>query len=50
MFGFQEFVILILVLAVVLVAMGVKSVPQGTRVYRRAFRALHQDTAGPDST
>jgi regulator of protease activity HflC (stomatin/prohibitin superfamily) len=29
MFGFQEFVILILVLAVVLVAMGVKSVPQG---------------------
>ncbi len=30
MFGFQEFVILILVLAVVLVAMGVKSVPQGT--------------------
>jgi regulator of protease activity HflC (stomatin/prohibitin superfamily) len=30
MFGFQEFVILILVLAVVLVAMGVKSVPQGS--------------------
>ncbi len=30
MFGFQEFVILILVLAVVLVIMGVKSVPQGT--------------------
>jgi regulator of protease activity HflC (stomatin/prohibitin superfamily) len=30
MFGFQEFVLLILVLAVVLVAMGVKSVPQGT--------------------
>ncbi|MEA3241991.1 MAG: SPFH domain-containing protein [Pseudomonadota bacterium] len=30
MFGFQEFVILILVLAVVLVAMGVKSVEQGT--------------------
>ena len=30
MFGFQEFVMLILVLAVVLVAMGVKSVPQGT--------------------
>jgi regulator of protease activity HflC (stomatin/prohibitin superfamily) len=30
MFGFQEFVILILVLAVVLVAMGVKSVAQGT--------------------
>ena len=30
MFGFQEFVILILVLAVVLVAMGVKAVPQGT--------------------
>jgi regulator of protease activity HflC (stomatin/prohibitin superfamily) len=30
MFGFQEFVILILVLAVVLVAMGVKSIPQGT--------------------
>jgi regulator of protease activity HflC (stomatin/prohibitin superfamily) len=29
MFGFQEFVILILVLAVVLVAMGVKSIPQG---------------------
>lgn len=29
MFGFQEFVLLILVLAVVLVAMGVKSVPQG---------------------
>jgi len=29
MFGFQEFVILILVLAVVLVIMGVKSVPQG---------------------
>ncbi|HHJ13888.1 MAG TPA: SPFH/Band 7/PHB domain protein [Gammaproteobacteria bacterium] len=29
MFGFQEFVILILVLAVALVAMGVKSVPQG---------------------
>jgi len=29
MFGFQEFVIFILVLAVVLVAMGVKSVPQG---------------------
>jgi regulator of protease activity HflC (stomatin/prohibitin superfamily) len=29
MFGFQEFVILVLVLAVVLVAMGVKSVPQG---------------------
>lgn len=30
MFGFQEFVILILVLAVVLVAMGVKSIPQGS--------------------
>ena len=30
MFGFQEFVILILVLAVVLVIMGVKAVPQGT--------------------
>ena len=30
MFGFQEFVLLILVLAVVLVIMGVKSVPQGT--------------------
>ncbi|TCK18276.1 regulator of protease activity HflC (stomatin/prohibitin superfamily) [Thiogranum longum] len=30
MFGFQEFVILFLVLAVVLVIMGVKSVPQGT--------------------
>ncbi len=30
MFGFQEFVILFLVLAVVLVLMGVKSVPQGT--------------------
>ena len=30
MFGFQEFVMLILVLAVVLVAMGVKSVEQGT--------------------
>jgi regulator of protease activity HflC (stomatin/prohibitin superfamily) len=30
MFGFQEFVILILVLAVALVIMGVKSVPQGT--------------------
>lgn len=30
MFGFQEFVIFILVLAVVLVAMGVKAVPQGT--------------------
>ncbi|VAW76922.1 Protein QmcA (possibly involved in integral membrane quality control) [hydrothermal vent metagenome] len=30
MFGFQEFVILILVLAVVLVIMGVKSVSQGT--------------------
>ena len=30
MFGFQEFVILILVLAVALVVMGVKSVPQGT--------------------
>ena len=29
MFGFQEFVILILVLAVALVMMGVKSVPQG---------------------
>ncbi len=29
MFGFQEFVIFILVLAVALVAMGVKSVPQG---------------------
>ncbi|MCO6413613.1 MAG: SPFH/Band 7/PHB domain protein [Thiogranum sp.] len=29
MFGFQEFVLLILVLAVVVVAMGVKSVPQG---------------------
>jgi len=29
MFGFQEFVILVLVLAVVLVIMGVKSVPQG---------------------
>jgi len=29
MFGFQEFVLLILVLAVVLVIMGVKSVPQG---------------------
>jgi regulator of protease activity HflC (stomatin/prohibitin superfamily) len=29
MFGFQEFVILILVLAVVLVIMGVKAVPQG---------------------
>jgi len=29
MFGFQEFVIVILFLAVVLVAMGVKSVPQG---------------------
>jgi regulator of protease activity HflC (stomatin/prohibitin superfamily) len=29
MFGFQEFVILILVLAVALVIMGVKSVPQG---------------------
>ncbi len=29
MFGFQEFVILILVLGVVLVVMGVKSVPQG---------------------
>ena len=29
MFGFQEFVILVMVLAVVLVAMGVKSVPQG---------------------
>jgi len=29
MFGFQEFVLLILVLAVVLVLMGVKSVPQG---------------------
>ena len=30
MFGFQEFVLLILVLAVVLVIMGVKSVPQGS--------------------
>jgi len=30
MFGFQEFVLLILVLSVVLVLMGVKSVPQGT--------------------
>ena len=30
MFGFQEFVILIVVLAIVLVIMGVKSVPQGT--------------------
>jgi len=30
MFGFQEFVILVLVLAVVLVIMGVKSVPQGS--------------------
>lgn len=30
MFGFQEFVILILVLAVVLVIMGVKAIPQGT--------------------
>ncbi|GMQ88529.1 MAG: SPFH domain-containing protein [Gammaproteobacteria bacterium] len=30
MFGFSEFVILVLVLAVVLVIMGVKSVPQGT--------------------
>ena len=30
MFGFQEFVILVLVLAVVLVAMGVKSIPQGS--------------------
>ncbi len=30
MFGFQEFVILFLVLAVVLVLMGVKSIPQGT--------------------
>jgi regulator of protease activity HflC (stomatin/prohibitin superfamily) len=29
MFGFQEFVIFVLVLAIVLVAMGVKSVPQG---------------------
>lgn len=29
MFGFQEFVIFILVLAVALVAMGVKSIPQG---------------------
>jgi len=29
MFGFQEFVILILVLAVVLVIMGVKAIPQG---------------------
>jgi regulator of protease activity HflC (stomatin/prohibitin superfamily) len=29
MFGFQEFVIFILILAVALVAMGVKSVPQG---------------------
>ena len=30
MFGFQEFAILILVLAVALVIMGVKSIPQGT--------------------
>jgi len=30
MFGFQEFVILVLVLAVALVIMGVKSVPQGS--------------------
>ncbi|NHZ69879.1 MAG: SPFH/Band 7/PHB domain protein [Thermotogales bacterium] len=30
MFGFQEFVLLVLVLAVVLVIMGVKSVPQGS--------------------
>ncbi len=29
MFGFQEFVILVMVLAVILVAMGVKTVPQG---------------------
>ena len=32
MFGFQEFVILILVLAVVLVAMGVKSVPRAPNI------------------
>jgi regulator of protease activity HflC (stomatin/prohibitin superfamily) len=37
MFGFQEFVILILVLAVVLVAMGVKSVPQGTELTVERF-------------
>jgi regulator of protease activity HflC (stomatin/prohibitin superfamily) len=35
--GFQEFVILLLVLAVVLVFMGVKSVPQGTEVTVERF-------------
>ncbi len=45
MFGFQEFVILVLVLAVVLVIMGVKYVPQGSEYtierfgrYTRALR------------
>lgn len=35
--GFQEFVILLLVLAIVLVFMGVKSVPQGTEVTVERF-------------
>ena len=35
--GFQEFVVLLLVLAIVLVFMGVKSVPQGTEVTVERF-------------